>query len=161
LIKSFKSNKKASLKVIGIIIVLVLVIAVIGLAFYYYNAYHKLTFQLNSVSLGSASLSSVQLNVALGISNPNLLPVFIPSGEFTIYINNQRIGAGTFGSVTVGGNSQSQLLVPVTLNASDVPSVLYGVITGGGSVTVTVQGSANLVLFSVPFNETIYNVKIG
>ena len=156
-----KVDKKASLKTVGIVVILIVLIAVVGLVFYYYDAYHKLTFQVNSVSLGSASFSSLQLNVALGIGNPNLLPVFIPNGDFDIYVNNQPLGTGTFGSVTVGGNSQSQLLVPVTFNASDVPSVLYGLVTGGGSVTVTVQGSANLVLFSVPFNETLYNVKLG
>ena len=50
--------------------------------------------------------------------------------------------------------------MPVTINAADVPSAAFGVLTGGGTVTLTVQGSANLVVFSVPFNATLYNAQL-
>jgi LEA14-like dessication related protein len=135
------------------------VIAIAGIAVYYYDAYHKLTFQLSGVSLGNTSLTSIQTIFAITINNPNLLPIYVPSGNFQIYINSQYLGQGTFGSMTIGGNSQDQINVPVTFSATDTPSVIYGILTGGGSVSVTIQGSANLVLFNVPFNSTIYNVN--
>jgi len=111
------------------------------------------------VGLGSVSLTSLQTTFGITIGNPGPLPIYVPNGNFEIYINDQYLGAGSFGSVTIGGNSQSHIIVPVTFNATDVPSVLYGLITGGGSVTVTIQGSANLGLFSVPFNATLYNAS--
>jgi len=142
-----------------LVIVLIVVIAIAGLAIYYYNAYHKLTFQLSSVSVGNITLASVQTEFAITIHNPNLLPLYVPSGNFQIYINNQNLGKGTFSSVTVGGNSQSEIIVPVTFSSSNIPSVLLGLITGGGTVNVTVQGSANLGLFNVPFSSTLYNAS--
>jgi LEA14-like dessication related protein len=145
--------------VVGAVILIVLV-AVAGLGIYYYDAYHKLTFQLKSVSLGSVSLTSAQINFGITIGNPSSLPIYIPSGDFNILVNDQYLGKGSFGSLTIGGNSQSQITVPVTFNATSVPSVLFGVITGGGTVTVTIQGSANLGLFSVPFDSTLYNVSL-
>jgi len=44
--------------------------------------------------------------------------------------------------------------------ASDVSSVLYGLVLGGGSITVIIEGSANLVLFCVPVNSTVYAVVV-
>ena len=146
-------------KIVAAAAILIVVVVVAGLGIYYYDAYHKLTFQLKSVSLGSVSLTSVQTNFGIIIGNPGPLPIFIPNGDFNIYINDQYLGMGSFGSLTIGGNSQSQITVPVTFNATDIPSVLIGLITGGGTVAVTIQGSADLVLFSVPFNATLYNAS--
>ncbi len=146
---------------IALAVCIIVVIVVAGFAVYYYDAYNKLTFELKSVGVGDVSLTSIQITLRLQITNPNALPVYIPDGSFDIYINAIYLGAGTFGAVTVNGNSQDQITVPVTFNALDVPSVLYGIITGGGTVAVTVKGQANLVLSSVPFESTLYNVTIG
>ena len=146
-------------KIVAAAVILIVLVAVAGLGIYYYDAYHKLTFQLKSVSLGSVSLTSVQTNFGIIIGNPGPLPIYIPNGDFSIYVNDQYLGKGSFGSLTIGGNSQSQITVPVTFNATSVPSVLFGLITGGGTVAVTIRGSANLVLFSVPFNATLYNAS--
>ncbi len=150
----------ASKKIIAVVAVLIIVIAVASIGVYYYDAYHKLTFQLSSVSVTNLSLSTLQMNLIMEISNPSLLPIFIPSGSFEIYINSQHLGKGTFGSTTIGGNSQNQIAVPVTFSTSDLPAVLFGLIIGGGNVTVSVQGSINLVFFSVPFNSTVYNGSV-
>ena len=149
----------AARKIIALAIILIVIVAIAGLAIYYYDAYHKLTFQLSGVSVGNVSLTTLTANFVITIGNPNQLPIVIPIGDFQIYINNQHLGKGTFGSQTIAGNSQSQITVPVTFSAANIPSALYGVITGGGTVTVTIQGSANLVLFNVPFNATLYNAN--
>jgi LEA14-like dessication related protein len=146
-------------KIVAAVAILIVLVAVAGLSIYYYDVYHKLTFQLKSVSLGSASLTSVQTNFGIVLGNPGPLLIYIPNGDFNIYVNDQYLGQGSFGSLTVGGNSQSQITVPVTFNASIVSSVLFGLITGGGTVAVTIRGSANLVLFSVPFSATLYNAS--
>jgi LEA14-like dessication related protein len=132
----------------------------VGLAVYYYFAYNNLTFSLNTVKLGPVSTSSITLNVQIAVNNTYLLPVYIPSGSFTLYINEQRLGTGTFNSITVGGNNVGVVTAPVTVNAGDVPAVAFGVLTGGGAVTLTVDGSANLFLFSVPFNSTVYTAQL-
>ena len=160
-IKRLKHSRKGSTKVIAAIIIIIVVIALVSLVVYYYNAYHNLTFELNKIGLGTVTSSSLTLNIGISINNPNFLPVYIPSGSFTVYLNGQRLGVGDFGSLTIGGNSQSVISAPVTFNLADVPSVVFGLITGGGRVTVNVQGSANLVLFNVPFNSTLYDTTIG
>jgi LEA14-like dessication related protein len=149
----------ASGRIIALVAILVVVIVIAGFVIYYYDAYHKLTFELKNVGLGTVSITSVQVNFDLAIGNPNALPVYVPDGSFQIYVNNQSLGTGNFGAVTIAGNSQQIITVPMTFYASDVPSVLYGLITGGGNVAVTIQGQANVLLFSVPFNTTLYNAS--
>ena len=151
----------ASGKIVALAAVLIVVIVIAGLAVYYYDAYHKLTFELKNVGLGTVSLTSMEATFDIAIGNPTALPVYVPDGSFQIYVNDQYLGAGNFGSLTVAGNSQSIITVPVTFYVSDVPSVLYGLITGGGTVTVTIKGQANMVLFSVPFNTTLYNASFS
>lgn len=149
----------AAKKIVAAVIVLIVVVLVAGLAIYYYDAYHKLTFQLKSVSLGSVSITSVQIFFGIAISNPGTLPIYVPNGNFDVYINDVAVGKGSFGSLTIGGNSQSLITVPVDFNPTGLPSAVIGLITGGGSVTVSIVGSADLVLFNVPFNSTLYNVS--
>jgi len=146
-------------KIVASVIILIVVVLVAGFAIYYYDAYHKLTFQLKSISLGNVSIASVQTNFGIAISNPGPLPIYVPNGNFNVYINDVAVGKGTFSSLTIGGNSQSLITVPVDLNPTILPSAVIGLITGGGSVTVSIVGSANLVLFNVPFNSTLYNVS--
>ncbi len=146
-------------RIVAAAVILILLVVIAGIGIYYFNAYHKLTFQLKSVSLGSINVTSVQANFGLAIGNPGPLPIYVPNGNFNVYINDVNVGTGSFGSLTIGSNSQSLISVPVTFNPTSVPSVIYGLITGGGTVTVTIVGSADLVLFSVPFNTTLYNAS--
>ena len=149
-----------SRKIIASVVIVIVLIALVSLGFYYYDAYHKLTFQLSTVNVVDLGVSSLVMNFGIEIHNPNALPIYVPNGDFQVYINNVNLGRGTFGSTTIGGNSQDQIVVPLTISASDVSSVLYGIVLGGGNITVTIQGSANLILFSVPFTSTAYNVAV-
>jgi LEA14-like dessication related protein len=153
-------NRKGSGKIIALVLVVIVVVALVGLAVYYYFAYNNLTFNLNRVRLGEVSSSSITLNVQIAVNNTYLLPVYIPSGSFTLYLNEERLGTGTFNSITVGGSNVGVVTAPVTVNAGDIPAVAFGLLTGGGAVTLTVDGSANLFLFSVPFNSTLYDAQL-
>ena len=83
----------------------IVLIALVGFGFYYYDAYHKLAFQLSSVSVVDVGVSSLVMNFGIEIRNPNALPIYVPNGSFQVYINNVDLGRGTFGSTTIGGNS--------------------------------------------------------
>jgi LEA14-like dessication related protein len=135
------------------------VLVVAGFAVYYYDAYHKLTFELKSVSLSNVSLTSVKTSFEIAIGNPSALPIYVPSGSFNVDVNGVAVGAGSFSSQTVNGNSVSLFTVPVDFNLTTLTSALSALITGGGTVKVAIAGSANLVLFRVPFNSTLYNAS--
>lgn len=145
-------------KILLVVIACILVI-LISLALYYNNAYRRLKLSLVGVGLGSVTYTSAEIRLIIEVQNPNALPVYIPSGDFEIYINGQHFCHGNFGSFSVGGNGRTRITVPVTFYLTDVPMVLYGLITGGGTVTVTLDGVLHIFLFDVPFSTTLYNAK--
>jgi len=151
------SNKKPSKK-IGILLVIIVTLTIFSV--YYYFAYNNLQFELGGVSLGAVDYTHAEVRLTLLVENPNLLPIYIPSGDFEIYLNNQHLGHGDFGSVMIGGKSQGRVSVPLEYYYTDTPFVLYGLLTGGGRITVKLEGSANIILFSVPFETTLYDVQI-
>jgi LEA14-like dessication related protein len=131
-----------------------------ALGVYYYYAYHRLGFQLVGVGLGNVvPYASVEIRLTLEVSNPNVLPVYVPSGSFDVYVNDQHLAGGDFGSFTVGGSGRQRITIPVTVTIIDIVTTVYGLITGGGTVTVRLEGSADLVLFRIPFSTTLYDAK--
>jgi LEA14-like dessication related protein len=146
-------------KIMAAVVFVIVVVVIAGFAIYYNDAYRKLTFELKGVSLTSASFTLVATNFEIAMGNPGPLPIYVPSGSFDVYINGVAVGVGSFSSQTISGNSVSLNTVPVDFNPTTLPSVILGLITGGGTVNIAIAGSANLVLFSIPFNSTLHNAS--
>jgi LEA14-like dessication related protein len=145
----------------GIAIFLVILFLLTGLGIYYYNVYHTLSFELSGLSLGSLGTASGVATCTVRISNPGLLPVYIPSGDASVHVNGVYLGTGHFGSTTISGGASGILAVPIGFNFSDALGVVNSVLATGGKATVTLNGSANLILFAVPFSTTLYNATLG
>jgi LEA14-like dessication related protein len=142
-----------------LIILLSALVILTSLAIYYNSAYRRLKLNLVGVGLGSVTYTSAEIRLTIEVQNPNALPIYVPSGDFEVYINDQHFCSGNFGSLTVSGSSRARITVPVTFYLTDVPMVLYGLITGGGTVTVRLDGVVHVILFDIPFSTTLYNAK--
>jgi len=70
-------------KIVAAVVVLVVVVVVAGFAVYYNDAYRKLTFELKSVSLISASFTLVATSFEIAIGNPGPLPIYVPMASLT------------------------------------------------------------------------------
>ena len=144
---------------IAIACVLILII-IAGFGFYYYNAVQQLKANLVGVGLISAGITSAQITVTVDVQNPSPLSIYISSGDFTLYVNNQQLGSGSLGSFTIGGNSNQQVTVAVSFTYVDVGMAIANQITTGGTVEVALNGSlTTLVVVSVLFSTTLYNAK--
>jgi len=146
---------------IMLVVLLSILIVMTSLAVYYNYAYRRLKLSLVGVGLGSVTYTSAEIRLIIEAQNPNVLPLYVPSGDFEVYINDQHLCTGNFGSFTVGGSGRVRITVPITFYLTDVPMVLYGLITGGGTVTVRLDGVAHAILFDVPFSTTLYNAKFA
>ena len=138
-----------------------ILILIIALGLYYYTAMHELKVNLVDVGLIDAGITSAHIEVIVEVQNPSLLPLYISSGDFTIYVNNQRLGYGSLGSFTVGGNGNQRVPVTVSFSYVDVGMTIVNLITGGGTVEVRLDGSVSTFVVSVPFSTTPYNAKFG
>ncbi len=117
---------------------------------------------LEGVSLRSVSLSSLDLDVAIRVQNPNLFGVTLRELPFTVMFrtgaSDQQIATGNTGKVKIPARTSTVLRVPVTSHNSALIGALAAFITAGG-IEVTIQGTAviNLLVtgWSVPFRKTI------
>ena len=144
-------------KIFIFLICFIVLVAAFGL--YYYNAIHRLRFQLVDIGLGTVGLTSAEIKLTIEVQNPNILPIYIPSIDFDVYVNNQRLANGYTGAFTVGGSGRQSVIVSVTFAYIDIGMTIVNLITGGGTVTVKADGAANFFLFGVPFSTTLYDAK--
>jgi LEA14-like dessication related protein len=117
---------------------------------------------LGNVSVRSVSLSSLDLDVAIRVQNPNLFGVTLRELPFTVTFRtgggNQQIATGNTGTVKIPAHTSTVLRVPVTSHNSALIGALAAFIATGG-IEVTIQGTAviNLVVtgWSIPFRKTV------
>jgi LEA14-like dessication related protein len=145
----------------GTAIFLIILLSLAGLGVYYYDAYHKLSFELVDLSLKSLGPTSAVANCTMRISNPGLLPIYISSGDASVHVNNVYLGKGHFGSTTISGGVSGNLVVPIGFNFTDIIGGIGSIITTGGKATIALNGSAHLILLDVPFSTILYNATLG
>jgi len=117
---------------------------------------------LGDVSVRSVSLSSLDLDVAIRVQNPNLFGVTLRELPFTVTFrtegSDRQIAAGNTGRVKIPARTSTVLRVPVTSHNSALIGALAAFVATGG-IEVTIQGTAviNLLVtgWSVPFRKTV------
>jgi LEA14-like dessication related protein len=117
---------------------------------------------LEDIRLRKVSLSSLDLDVAIRLQNPNPLGITLRELPFTVLCSSgptdQQLASGNTGRVKIAGNSTTVLHIPVTSQNAILISALATFVTKGG-VQVTIRGTAILdaIIFgwSVPFEKTL------
>jgi LEA14-like dessication related protein len=136
-------------------------VLIVVLGVYYYISMQQLKANVVDVGLADLGVTSARIEVVVEVQNPSLLPIYVSSGDFTIYVNDKRLGYGSLGSFTVGGNSNQRVTATLSFSYVDIGMATANLITGGGTVTVTLNGSLHTFVVSVPFSTTLYNAKFG
>jgi LEA14-like dessication related protein len=117
---------------------------------------------LEEVRLLKVSLSSLDLEVAIRVENPNMLGITLRELPFTILCSSghteQQLASGNIGRVKIARKGSTVLRIPVTSQNAALIRVLATFVTKGG-VQVTIRGTATIdaVLFgwSIPFSKTL------
>ncbi len=117
---------------------------------------------LEDVQLGSLSISSLELDVAIRVKNKNPVGVTLKELPFKVLCRDcatvRQIATGNTGRVTIPANDSTLLKVPVRSDNAVLLAALAA-LAAQGSVQVTIKGTAvvDAVLFhwSVPFEKTL------
>jgi LEA14-like dessication related protein len=117
---------------------------------------------LEDIRLRKVSLSSLDLDVAIRLQNPNPLGITLRELPFTVLCRcghtDQQLASGNTGRVKIAGNSATLLHIPVTSQNTALIGALATFVTNGG-VQVTIRGTAivDAIIFSwsVPFEKTL------
>ncbi len=142
-------------------------VLVASLTVYYYYAIPRLAnrVELSGLDLGDLDMvgpvpASAEIILIFEVQNPNVLPVYVSSGEFDVFINGQHLAKGDIPSFFVWGGGLQRVAVPVRSSLVGVAMSIGGLLLGGGRITVDVQGTFNVLILSVPFETTLYNATL-
>lgn len=142
-------------------------VLVASLVVYYYYAIPRLAnhFELSGLDLGDVDTVgpvpvSAEIILVFEVRNPNVLPIYVPSGSFDVFINDQHLAKGDIPSFFIWGGSLQRVTVPVRGSLVGVAASIVSLVFGGGRITVEAQGTFNALLLSVPFVTTLYNATL-
>ena len=123
---------------------------------------HEPEVTLEEVQLGSLSVSSLELNVAIRVKNKNPVGVTLKELPFKVLCRDcettRQIATGNTGRVTIPANDSTLLKVPVRSDNAILLSALAA-LAAQGNVQITIKGTAviDCVLFhwSIPFSKDL------
>jgi len=123
---------------------------------------HEPVVTLEDVKLRALSISSLELDVAIRVQNPNPLGVTLRELPFKVLCcdtdTTRQIADGNTGRVTIAAKDSTLLHVPVRSENAILIGALAAFVTRG-NVQVTIKGTAiiDCLLFgwSVPFTKTV------
>jgi LEA14-like dessication related protein len=112
----------------------------------------KPSFVLREVTLNPRSFTEMNLLLGLDIQNPNRFELILKSFEFTIYLNNEKIGKGHMkNALLIPSSSTMSVQAPIDVKFKDLGGSLKAIFTGGdlpykiegNAIVRTVFGSLN------------------
>jgi LEA14-like dessication related protein len=117
---------------------------------------------LEGVSLRNISLSTLDLEVAIRVENPNPVGATLKECPFAVLYQkegtSQQIATGNTGGTKIAASTATVLRVPVTSHNTALVGALAALITKGG-IEVTIAGTAVvkflMITKSVPFSRTL------
>jgi len=123
---------------------------------------HEPEVTLEDVQLGSLSVSSLELDVAIRVQNKNPFGVTVKEVPFKVLCKDcettRLVATGNTGRVTIPANNSTLITVPVKSDNAILLAALAA-LASQGNVTVTIRGTAvvDCVLFhwSIPFSKDL------
>jgi LEA14-like dessication related protein len=116
---------------------------------------------VKDVTIQSATLQEIRLNVTLNVNNPNPVGIAIKSVIFDVYYQQGSdwvaVGHGEGGGYDIKPG-MNEISVPVTVKSSELLGAGLGALSKG-EITLQIRGTAVPDLFGlnpkIPFTETI------
>jgi LEA14-like dessication related protein len=117
---------------------------------------------LDGAKIRSVSLSTLSLDVAIRVQNPNPLGLTVREIPFVILNGDgkdrQEIAKGNTGTISIPARGGTLIPVPVVSHNKALIRALVALVTGG-DVPVTIRGTAVIdcvvTHWSVPFEKTV------
>jgi LEA14-like dessication related protein len=123
---------------------------------------HEPVVTLEDVKIRSASLSSLNFDVAIRLNNPNIVGVTLRELRFVTLCgtsgHQQEIADGNTGCIRIPARDSTLITVPVTSHNKALIRAIASFVARGG-IDVTIKGNAVIDAvvtgWSVPFEKTV------
>lgn len=109
---------------------------------------------LEDVKISSMRMNGLNLEIILGVQNPNGIDFDVKNLIYTLDINEKEVTSGKMiGSVLVKAKEKTLVSVPLTLKFSDILSSALMFLKQEG-MPYRVKGSAEIGPFTIPFDDS-------
>jgi LEA14-like dessication related protein len=144
---------------VGIILCIIAVICIAGCLI---PQYQEPTVTVDGIAIENITLSSIDLQVRLTITNPNPVGATLQQVSFDVYFlaggEQMFLAHGERGGFNVRPEGDTTISIPVTVDNVRLVQVVISLLQEG-AVTFRVSGSGTfdvggVTTFEVPFNET-------
>jgi LEA14-like dessication related protein len=117
---------------------------------------------LEGITVRTVTLTTLDLDVAIRVQNPNRIGVTLREIPFLVLIRErgrlEEIANGNTGTISIPARNSTQVIVPVTSHNTVILRALGAFVAKGG-IEVTIKGTAVvdalITGWSVPFEKTV------
>jgi LEA14-like dessication related protein len=151
-------------KTLAALVTIVAVVAVVAITVYITQqdaqrtTLEKVKWSIGEVQVQEALSNSIDVNLRLGISNPNRDPASFDRAAFDLYGNGSKVGSTEYSQKQdLPAFSSQGIIVPMSISWSGDNQALYSAIAGG-NMTWELKGTAYFDTYwgtiSVPIDVT-------
>lgn len=109
--------------------------------------------KLEEVRISNLSLLAMDLEIVLGVENPNNIDFDVKNLKYTLDVNSKNITSGTLKEkVLVKSKTKTVISLPLSVAYKDILSSAVLLLQKDG-MPYKVQGSAEIGPFTIPFND--------
>jgi len=102
-------------------------------------------FEFAGFNIESISPSGADMELKIGINNPNAFPIFLNSASYVLNVNGREwLNTSLSDAVRVSSDGSSEIVIPVQLNAVQMGSVLFDLMRGSTEFDYSLNGNADV-----------------
>lgn len=102
-------------------------------------------FEFAGYSIDRISASGADMELKIGVTNPNRFPISLLNAEYVLEVNGREwLNTSLRDAVRISADDRSEIVIPVQLNASQMGSVLFDMMRGSTEFDYSLEGNANV-----------------
>src|SRR6056297_430391 len=102
-------------------------------------------FEFAGFNIESISPSGADMELKIGINNPNAFPILLNSASYVLNVNGREwLNTSLSDAVRVSSDGSSEIVIPVQLNAVQMGSVLFDLMRGSTEFDYSLNGNADV-----------------
>lgn len=102
-------------------------------------------FEFAGFDVNNVSLSGADVELRIGINNPNRFPILLNSANYVLNVNGREwLNTTLSDAVRISADDRSEIVIPVQLNAVQMGSVLFDSMRGSTQFDYSLSGNASV-----------------
>jgi LEA14-like dessication related protein len=102
-------------------------------------------FEFAGFDVNNLTPSGAEMEIRIGINNPNRFPILLNSADYVLDVNGREwLNTTLSEALRISADGNSEIVVPVQLNAVQMGSVLFDLMRGSREFNYSLNGNASV-----------------